>query len=288
MTEKRRFFADIHRMANKNRKRKSDENHHVYTNDGENFSKAVKITDIPVKAGDELYVDTIPVELTDEFVEVLRRGVKVLYLRRVTMLAKKREELGLSKNSRNDVRVMMALDPKWYREVDENFLVMRRLITAFRNSQRIHIIIVNRARAMGDAERRILMKPIKTVEEAMMELASRIVDEAGRRIPAYNKVVETLGITGENHLLAREALAELMITIDFRKGVRSIKNYLGLYRPVKGKPKYYSRSSRRALERLVMALKGTTVITVRYQLQVLKRIREVIRTPERLAGGHAG
>ncbi|MEM2334476.1 MAG: hypothetical protein QXZ62_07930, partial [Candidatus Caldarchaeum sp.] len=81
-------------------------------------------------------MDTIPVELTDEFIEVLRRGVKVLYLRRMSVMAEKREELGFSKTSRNDVRAMMHIEPIWFREVDEDYLVMRRLTTAFRSLQR--------------------------------------------------------------------------------------------------------------------------------------------------------
>ncbi|MEM2238671.1 MAG: hypothetical protein QW351_09955 [Candidatus Caldarchaeum sp.] len=107
----RRFYADVHRLANKNRKRKNDEQHHVYTNDGEGFYRVSRVSEIPAEQGDELYVDTIPVELTDEFIELFRRGVRVLYLRRATMLAKKREELALSKTARNDIRAMMHMSP---------------------------------------------------------------------------------------------------------------------------------------------------------------------------------
>ncbi|MEM4303031.1 MAG: hypothetical protein QXQ70_03930, partial [Candidatus Caldarchaeum sp.] len=45
---------------------------------------STKITDVPAGAGDELFVDTIPVELTDGFIELLRRGVRVFYVRRLT------------------------------------------------------------------------------------------------------------------------------------------------------------------------------------------------------------
>jgi hypothetical protein len=86
---------------------KSDEVFHRYTADGVKFRKTTKISDIPVNAGDELYVDVIPVELTDGFLEVLRRGVKVFYLRRLALISIKREELGLPKTSRNDLRALM-------------------------------------------------------------------------------------------------------------------------------------------------------------------------------------
>ncbi|MEM2334506.1 MAG: hypothetical protein QXZ62_08080, partial [Candidatus Caldarchaeum sp.] len=100
------------------------------------FYRVSRVSEIPAEQGDELYVDTIPVELTDEFIEVLRRGVKVLYLRRLNILAERCEELGLSKTSRNDIRTMMAIEPKWFREVDENFLVMRQLVSDYRGLER--------------------------------------------------------------------------------------------------------------------------------------------------------
>ncbi|MEM1943496.1 MAG: hypothetical protein QXO30_00820 [Candidatus Caldarchaeum sp.] len=41
--------------------------------------KVGKIIDIPAEEGDELHADTVPIELTDEFIELLRRGIGVLY-----------------------------------------------------------------------------------------------------------------------------------------------------------------------------------------------------------------
>ncbi|MEM4407173.1 MAG: hypothetical protein QXI19_00360 [Candidatus Caldarchaeum sp.] len=96
----RRFYADIHRLANKNRGGKTEENHHIYSVDGENFSKAAKITDVPAGAGDELFVDTIPVELTDGFIELLRRGVRVFYVRRLTLFKEVYERFGVKNKER--------------------------------------------------------------------------------------------------------------------------------------------------------------------------------------------
>ncbi|MEM2237768.1 MAG: hypothetical protein QXR26_03150 [Candidatus Caldarchaeum sp.] len=225
-----RFFADIHRLASKKRGRKTEENFHTYSTDGENFSRVRRITDIPAEHADELYVDVIPVELTDGFVELLRRGVRVFYLRRMTVMAEKREELGLSKTSRNDIRTMMAIDPKWFREVDEDYLVMRRLTTAFRSSQRVHASFLNRAKALQDAERMILMKSVKVVEESMMEMASSIVSEAEKRYPYFKKVVEELGITGDNYLIARQALAEIMPYIERTRFYRCLRKFFGLFK----------------------------------------------------------
>ncbi|MEM0482845.1 MAG: hypothetical protein QXM16_08205 [Nitrososphaerota archaeon] len=275
---KTKFYVDVHRLANKDRKKKTDENYHIYT-DGINFGKTTRVADIPAKAGDELYVDIIPVELTDEFVEVLRRGVKVLYLRRMTVLAKKREELGLSKTSRNDIKAMMALDPKWFREVGEDFLVMRRLICVHRSLLKTYVSLTNRMRALQETERRILMRLVKATQEAMNEMAAKIVDEAGRRIPAYDAVVRALGIEGENHLYSREALAEIMVYVERTTSFKHLKKFFGIY---KGS-KYHHRAARAALSRLTAAIIKNTHHRARDEEQILKRIWKTVKeTRERL------
>jgi hypothetical protein len=286
----RRFYVDVHRLANKRRKNKTEENYHVYIVDGEAFGKASKIADIPAEAGDELYVDVIPIELTDEFVEVLRRGVRVYHLRRLTMLRQKREELRLSKTARNDLRALMRVEKKWFREIDEDFLEMRRLISAFQVLLRNHQSLLNGMRALNKGvEREILREAIRCTERQMAAMAARIVEEAGRRIPTYNKVVEALEIAGENHLLAREALAELLTYVDFNRGIEKINNYVGLFKPAKGRLKIYYRLPRQALQRLTIALKGTSTIKAKDQVQVIKRIRETVLTRTPLeAEDHAG
>ncbi|MEM2334450.1 MAG: hypothetical protein QXR26_07545 [Candidatus Caldarchaeum sp.] len=227
-------------------------------------------------------MDTIPVELTDEFIELLRRGVKVLHLRRLNILAKRREELGISKTARNDIRTMMAIEPRWFREVDENFLVMRRLTTAFRSLQRMHVSILNKAKAMEDAEKRILMKSVKAVEESMMEMASSIVSETEKRYPQFNKVVEELGITGDNHLFAREALAEIMPYVVRTKSFKRRKKFFGLFEGRKGVNKFYSKTARFALTRLTTAV-NSPAHKARDEEQLLKRIWKTVReTREKL------
>ncbi|MEM1965661.1 MAG: hypothetical protein QXH12_06060 [Candidatus Caldarchaeum sp.] len=278
-----RFFADIHRLANKKRGRKTEENFHTYSIDGENFSRVRRITDIPAEADDELYVDTVPVELTDEFIELLKRGVRVLYLRRATVLAKKREELGFSKTARNDVRAMMQIEPRWFFEADESYLVIRRLAARFRSLQRTYLSYLNRARALSDAEKKILMKTVKSVEESMMETASSIVSEAERRYPCFNKVVEELGITGENHLIAREALAEITPYIERTKSFKRLKKFFGLFEAKKGVNKIYSKPARHALSRLTAAVLKNTYHRARDEEQLLKRIWKTVKeTRERL------
>ncbi|GBC69091.1 hypothetical protein HRbin01_00783 [archaeon HR01] len=113
-----RCYVDVYRLANKSRRNKAEENYHTYTTDGVEFGKSKRIADIPTKDGDELYVDVIPLELTDEFIELLRRGVRVFYLRRLTMLKQMREKLQMkSTTSRNDLRALMAGESRWVKKV---------------------------------------------------------------------------------------------------------------------------------------------------------------------------
>jgi len=68
-----------------------------------------------------LSVNVIPIELTDEFIKMLRKCVKIYYLRRLSMIKVKCEELGLkTKNSKNEVKGMMSIESKWFREVNED------------------------------------------------------------------------------------------------------------------------------------------------------------------------
>ncbi|MEM2652178.1 MAG: hypothetical protein QXU87_08900, partial [Candidatus Caldarchaeum sp.] len=254
------------------RGRKTEENFHTYSTDGENFSRVRRITDIPAEHADELYVDVIPVELTDGFVELLRRGVRVFYLRRMTVMAEKREELGLSKTSRNDVRAMMHIEPIWFREVDEDYLVMRRLTTAFRSLQRTYLSYLNRAKALPDDDRRLFMEVVHAVEKSMMETASSIVSEAEKRYPCFNKVVEELGITGEKHLIAKEALAEIIPYVERTKSFKRLKKFFGLYEGKKGVNKIYSKPARHALVRLTAAVLKNAYHRARDEEQLLRRI----------------
>ncbi|MEM1988172.1 MAG: hypothetical protein QW362_07260 [Candidatus Caldarchaeum sp.] len=275
--EVRRFYVDVHRLADKDRKRKNDENYHHYTVDGGGFSKVTEITEVPAGAGDELYVDVVPVELTDDFIEVIRRGVRVFYLRRLTLMARKREELKLSKTARNDVRILMSIDSRWFREVDEDYLTMRKIIAAHRGLLRSRQSLTNRIRALNGLERNILKTALDCLEEQINAMASLIVDEAGKRIPAYNGLVRALDIDGDTHLMAREALAEVMLHIDPHKNFIKTANFFGLFR---GKPKRYNARARQALQRLSMALGNPK--KSKEEKRTLYTVWKTMRTRERL------
>ncbi|MEM2238436.1 MAG: hypothetical protein QW351_08745, partial [Candidatus Caldarchaeum sp.] len=132
------------------------------------------------------------------------------------------------------------------------------------------------------AEKRILMKSVKAVEESMMEMASSIVSETEKRYPQFNKVVEELGITGDNHLFAREALAEIMPYVVRTKSFKRRKKFFGLFEGRKGVNKFYSKTARFALTRLTTAV-NSPAHKARDEEQLLKRIWKTVReTREKL------
>jgi hypothetical protein len=127
----------------------------------------------------------------------------------------------------------MRIDDRWFRRVTENFLVMRRMMLAYRSLLKTHQQLLNKYKALSDAEKNILKPAITIIEEQMEEMARQIAVEANRRYPAYNRLVDGLGIGG--NISAMEALAELIVYLDPSKGWRKTKNLLGHYLDINAK-----------------------------------------------------
>jgi hypothetical protein len=75
-------------------------------------------------------MDTIPPQHTDGSIELLKKGVEVYYLRRLTLIEKMRREHKLPKTARGDIKALMKIGERWFRRVTEDFLVLRRMILA--------------------------------------------------------------------------------------------------------------------------------------------------------------
>jgi len=242
------YYTDVHRT------RKNGEGFRItFTTDGISFKQVDSFNDMPARQGDTVFVDVLPLQHTEGALELLRGGVEVYYLRRLTLIARKREELKLSKTARTDVRTLMAIEQKWFKRVTEDFLVLRRMIVTYRSLMRTYQQFMNKYRAVSEEERRILRPVVKALEQQMDELAKRIVDEAGRRYPAYNRLVGVLGINGNPSAL--EALAEVLVLPEWASWRRT-KNYFGMWRRDKKTRFHRSKTARQALERLTISLKG--------------------------------
>ena len=257
------YYCDVHR-TNKN----GEGFRITFTTDGVEFRHADGFEEIPAKTGDRVFLGTLPLQHTDSAIGLLKRGVEVYYLRRPTMVARKREELKLSKTARNDIKALMTIEERWFRRVSEDFLMMRRMVLAYRALLKTHTQLLNKSKALSEQERNVLRPAIKTIERQMEEVAAKIAKEAGRRFPAYNRLVEELGIRGNNS--AMEALAEVLVFPEWRSW-RRVRNYFGLWR--KDKKTYYHRSktARQALERLTICIRGYNIKAGDLE-DILKRI----------------
>jgi len=264
-----KFYADVHRS------KRNDEGYRItYTTDGITFKHIDSFSEIPAGPGDQLFVDTIPPSHTDGAIELLRRGVEIYYLRRLTLLSKVREELKLPKSSRGDIKALMSIEERWFRRVTEDFLVMRRMILAHRSLMKTHQELLNKYKVLSDAEREVLRPVIKSLEVQMEEMARTIAEEADRRLPAYNRLVEALGVSDPSAL---EALAEVLLP-EWRSW-RRIRNFFGLWRRDKNTYFHRSKAARHALERLTISLKGYN-IRGRELKEVLKIIWITLKAQE--------
>jgi hypothetical protein len=276
----RRFFCDVHRKA------KNGEGYRItFTTDGVTFRHVDSFTDIPATAGDIVFVDAIPLQHTDGLVELLRRGVEVYYLRRLTLQKRKREEHRFPKTAKGDIKTLMMIDPRWFRKVSEDFLIMRRLISVHRSLLKTHQQLENKRKAVSEDERNVLKPAIKTLEEQMDVMAKKIAEEAGRRYPAYKRLVEELGIDGNT--TAMEALAELIPYLEYPMGFVKLCNLLGLFKPIRGRKKIYSGHLRKALQRLTASTNNIPPyqLTAKMEKQTLHKIWKTYRqeTQGRLA-----
>jgi hypothetical protein len=165
----------------------------TYTTDGKAFRHVDSLGEIPAGPGDKLFMDTLPPQHMDGTIELLGRRVEVYSLRRLTLLEKARGELKLPKSARGDIKVLMSIEERWFRRVTEDFLVLRRMILAHRSLSKTHQQLMNKYRALSEAEREVLKPAISSIEKQLEEVARMIAGEAGKRYPAYNVILEGLG-----------------------------------------------------------------------------------------------
>jgi hypothetical protein len=85
---------DVKIYANVHRTKKNNEKYRItYTSDGTTFRHVDSFGEIPAGPGDRLFMDTLPVQHTDGGIELVRRGVEVYGLRRLTFIEKVRRSI---------------------------------------------------------------------------------------------------------------------------------------------------------------------------------------------------
>jgi UDP-2,3-diacylglucosamine pyrophosphatase LpxH len=95
---------------------------------------------------------------------------------------------------KGDIKALMNIEERWFRRVTEDFLlVMRRMILTHRSLSKTRQQLMNKYRALSDAEREVLKPAISSIEKQMVEMAKKITEEAGKGYPAYNMLLEGWG-----------------------------------------------------------------------------------------------
>ncbi len=268
-----RYYADVHRRA-----RNGEGLRITYTTDGVTFRNADSFADIPAEHGDRVFVDTLPVQHTDGAIELLRRGVEVYYLRRLTLLKKVREENKLPKSTRGDIKALMNIEERWFRRASADFLIMRRMILTYRTMMKTRQQLFNKYKALSESERNVLKPAIKSLEGQMDEVARMIVEETGKRYPAYNILIRELGIS--DSLAGREALAELLVYADFVDSpLRGLKKLMGLYKSIRSSKRehwrLYDGKLHQAASRLAIAYYRMTP-NGRQCWELVKQIKQLV------------
>jgi hypothetical protein len=156
------------------------------------------------------------------------------------------------------------------------------MILAHRSLSKTHQQLMNKYRALSEAERVMLKPATSSIEKQMEEMAKKIDEEAGRRYPAYSMLLERLGIDGS--LAGREALAELLTYADFvNSSLRGLKKLLGLYKPINSSRTEYWRlydgRLHKAVTRLAMAYYKNRP-NGRQCWELVKKIRQLVVTAQ--------
>jgi hypothetical protein len=178
---------------------------------------------------------------------------------------------------KGDIRALMKIGERWFRRVTGDFLVMRRMVLVYKPLMKTHQQLLNKYKSLSEAEKEVMKPTIKSLEVQMEEMARMIAEEAGKRYPAYNRLVDELGIRG--NIKAQEALAELIAYLDPSKGFRKTSNLLGLFKPIRGRRKIYSGHLRRALQRLTASVNNirTCELTTKMEKETLSRVWRICR-----------
>jgi hypothetical protein len=70
------------------------------------------------------------------------------------------------------------------------------MILAYRSLLKTHQQLVNKAKALSESERVTLKPAISSIERQILEMERQIIEEAGKRHPVYNRLVDELGVRG--------------------------------------------------------------------------------------------
>lgn len=254
----RRYYVDVH--VNMERR------HHVVY-DGQGCRMVKSLAEIPVEKDDEVYIDVLHARICDDALKLLQREVRVFILRKTDILSKLRAANNIEKTHENDAMVLSTLDESFYRELGVDEVRLRKLIIEYNKYSRIL-----RAMRKWEGESKAFNEARRLIEREKHKLAREIIAVAEAAIPQYKMVCEALKLSRRS-LYGKVALADMLLNIDFSRGLRKILSYLGRHQ---NNRKYYNKRMRMVLESLSIAYYGRFKVRAKEQVELLKTIRKLV------------
>jgi len=211
--------------------------HCVY--DGEKIIKIRKLTKL--KNADEIYIDTLFLEVYDEVLELLKRGVKVYLLKYPSMLKKLRRENNVRKSDEVDAVMLSKVSREYFRTLTiqemEKKVKVQPLINEYELLSRRVKILKQWVKNDGYDW---LRDDIRLMEEDKKKIAEKIIEIFSDDV-IYREACRMLGISESVDL------AILLNGLRLETSSAAIRGYLGLTNNRNGK---YNRNIRRHLAQL--------------------------------------
>lgn len=255
-----KFYVDVH--ANGRRKL-----HVVF--DGMRFFKVGRLTDIPLEAGDVLYMDVLSQTIYEDVLNLLSKGVKVYRLRRTYTIKEFRSHMSFEKTDENDAKLLSSIGEEHFTEVTVPFIELMKLLDEYY----IYLHALKTLRQHKNSSEQFHEARL-AIRRGKDRLAKEIVKKAEDVIPEYRKLCETLRLS----YYGKVALADLLLHVDFSRKLRKILCYVGLYKPNNGR---YNHRMKKATISLAISHYRKHRLKAREARLLLKTIKQT------LAGGPA-
>ncbi|MEM3397901.1 MAG: hypothetical protein QW724_03810 [Nitrososphaerota archaeon] len=232
------YYVDVaNSLDSKKRSRKV---HTVF--DGERCFKVEKLTEL--KDATEIYIDVLLPSNYDEVYELISNGKRVYILREPKHIKRVRAQNNLKKNDENDARALSIIPKDFFRELKLEEIQLKKQLQP----------LVSRYE--------VLTKRIKTLKQWLkdsndLQLEKSLINRYRREKTKIGDEIHNLVMDNK---LYNEALryfglnksvdlAILVTEIDFSRGKRKIKDYLGLYKKEQKYTKNYNHKLRGRLSK---------------------------------------
>jgi len=109
------------------KKRRKYKAHTVF--DGEGTFKVRELTELEDAC--EIYIDSLFLELYDDVLELLRRGIRVYLLKNTRLVKRLREENGLKKSDEVDAKLLSMIPKKRFKQLTAREIGLLKLIRGY-------------------------------------------------------------------------------------------------------------------------------------------------------------